>query len=70
ALGVPEIWRYDGWTASIQRLQDANYVEAETSLALPMITPAILTEYLTRLREEGEFAAIIAFDEWLQSLPK
>ena len=68
ALGVPEIWRYDGWTASILRLQGANYVEAETSLALQMITPAILTEYLTRLREEGEFAAIIAFDEWLQSL--
>jgi len=70
AIGVPEIWRYDGWAASIWRLQDNNYVEAETSLALQMITPAILTEYLTRLREEGEFAAIIAFDEWLQSLPK
>ncbi|HEX5084904.1 MAG TPA: Uma2 family endonuclease [Blastocatellia bacterium] len=70
ALGVPEIWRYDGWTASIRRLQGNNYVEAETSLALPMITPAILTEYLTRLREEGEFAAIIAFDRWLQTLQK
>ena len=70
ALGVPEIWRYDGWSASIRILQDAGYVESETSLALPMITPAILTEYMTRMREEGEFAAIIAFDEWLQSLPK
>jgi Uma2 family endonuclease len=70
ALGVPEIWRYDGWTASIWRLQGNSYVEAEISPALQMITPAILTEYLTRLREEGEFAAIIAFDEWLQSLPK
>jgi hypothetical protein len=68
ALGVPEIWRYDGWTASMWSLQGNAYVEAETSLALPIITPAILTEYLTRLREEGEFAAIIAFDEWLQSL--
>lgn len=70
ALGVPEIWRYDGWEASIRRMQDVNYIEAETSPALPMITPAILTEYLTRLREEGEFAAIIAFDEWLQTLPQ
>jgi Uma2 family endonuclease len=70
ALGVPEIWRYDGWTASIRRLQDNSYVETETSSALPMITSAILTEYLTRLREEGEFAVIIAFDEWLQSLPQ
>jgi Uma2 family endonuclease len=70
ALGVPEIWRYDGWTASIRRLHGSNYVEVETSPALPMITPAILTEYLARLREEGEFAAIIAFDEWLQTLQK
>jgi Uma2 family endonuclease len=70
ALGVPEIWRYDGWTASIWHLQGNNYVEVEASPALSMITSAILTEYLTRLREEGEFASIIAFNEWLQSLPQ
>lgn len=68
ALGVPEIWRYDGWKATILHLQEDGYVEAETSDALPMITSAILTEYLTRLQEDGEFAAIIAFDEWLRSL--
>lgn len=68
ALGVPEIWRYDGWKATILHLQGDGYVEAETSNALPMITSAILTQYLTRLQEDGEFAAIIAFDEWLRSL--
>jgi len=70
ALGVPEIWRYDGWQAAIYHLKGNEYVEVEASLALPMITPAILSEYLTRMRQEGEFAAIIAFDEWLQSLPQ
>ncbi|MGH9854695.1 MAG: Uma2 family endonuclease [Blastocatellia bacterium] len=68
ALGVPEIWRYDGFETTIYHLQENNYVEAAASNALTMITSAILTEYLTRVREEGEFAAIIAFDEWLQSL--
>src|SRR5262245_3188557 len=68
ALGVTEIWRYDGWAATIFHLKGDNYVEAETSHALPMITSAILTEYVARMRQEGEFAAIIAFDEWLQSL--
>jgi Uma2 family endonuclease len=68
ALGVPEIWRYDGWKATILLLQGDGYVEAETSNALPMITSAILTDYLTRMQEDGEFTAIIAFDEWLQSL--
>ncbi|HEX5084298.1 MAG TPA: Uma2 family endonuclease [Blastocatellia bacterium] len=70
ALGVPEMWRYDGWKAVIYHLQEDEYVIAERSNALPMITSAILTEYLTRMREEGEFVAIIAFDEWLQSLPQ
>jgi Uma2 family endonuclease len=70
ALGVPEIWRYDGWKAAIYHLQESDYVEVESSDALPMISSAILTEYLTRMREDGEFEAIIAFDEWLQSLPQ
>jgi Uma2 family endonuclease len=68
ALGVSEIWRYDGLEATIWRLQGNDYIGAEASNALPMITSAILTEYLTRMKQEGEFAAIIAFDEWLQSL--
>ncbi len=70
ALGVSEIWRYNGSEATILHLRENDYVEAEASNALPMITSAILTEYLARLRQEGEFAAIIAFDEWLQSLPQ
>jgi Uma2 family endonuclease len=70
ALGVPEIWRYDGWEMAILLLQGNQYVVAEASLALPMLTAAILTERLTRMRQEGEFAAITAFDEWLQTLPQ
>jgi hypothetical protein len=70
ALGVPEIWRYDGWTMTISHLQGNEYVAAETSQALPMITATILTEYLARMLPEGEFAAITAFDEWLQTLPQ
>jgi Uma2 family endonuclease len=70
ALGVSEIWRYDGVEATILHLQENNYVEVEASPALPMITSAILTEYLNRLRQEDDFAAITAFDEWLQSLPQ
>ncbi|MGH9936019.1 MAG: Uma2 family endonuclease [Blastocatellia bacterium] len=68
ALGVSEIWRYDGLEATILHLQGNDYVEAGASKALSMITYPILTEYLTRMRLEGEIAAIKAFDEWLQSL--
>jgi len=70
ALGVPEIWRYDEWSMTIYHLQQDEYVVAETSRALPMLNSRILTEYMTRLRQEGEFEALLAFDEWLQSLPR
>ncbi len=70
ALGVPEIWRYDGQEMTIYHLQEADYVSAETSRALPMLGSRVLTEYLKRMQQDGEFNAILAFDEWLQSLPR
>jgi Uma2 family endonuclease len=69
ALGVSEIWRYDERTLQILHLHGDEYIHAQASLALPMLTGEILTEYITRMKQEGEFAAILAFDEWLQTLP-
>jgi Uma2 family endonuclease len=70
ALGVPEIWRYDGQEMTIYYLHQDEYVMAEASHALPMLTGRILADYLARMLQDGELAAIIAFDEWLQSLPQ
>ncbi|MDQ3648967.1 MAG: Uma2 family endonuclease [Acidobacteriota bacterium] len=67
ALGVPEIWRYDGEQLTIHLLEQDSYVATETSRALPMLTSHVLIDFLTRLREEGEFQTILAFDEWLQT---
>lgn len=69
ALGVPEIWRYDGHELTIHLLQEDQYIAADTSQALPMLSGHILTDFLARLREDGEFPTILAFDEWLQSRP-
>jgi Uma2 family endonuclease len=65
ALGVPELWRYDGDRLTIYQLQQDQYVAQETSLALPMLTSTTLTQFLTRMRVDGEFQTILAFDEWL-----
>ena len=70
ALGVPEIWRYDERAMTIYHLRQGEYVGAEASLALPMLSAGIITEYVNRMREVGEFEALLAFDEWLQSLPR
>lgn len=67
-LGVPEIWRYDGKTLTIYHLQRKRYVKRESSLALPMLTSKLLTEYLNRLQTEDEFHVLLAFDAWLAQL--
>lgn len=67
-LGIPEVWRYDGKSVTIHLLQNDEYIETEASSALPMISPEILERFLTQMREENEFKAMIAFEEWLQTL--
>lgn len=74
ALGVPEIWRYNGKAMTIyhfakeaQESEPSAYVERDTSIALPMLTAQVLTEMLDRMRKDGELSALLAFDEWLQS---
>ncbi len=66
-LSVPEVWLYNGKQLTIHLLRGSRYVKATTSQALPMLTSAILTEFLTRRRQEGEYQALLAFDEWLET---
>jgi Uma2 family endonuclease len=71
ALRVSEIWRYDGQAMTIYHLSEAGdapeYVAGDTSAALPMLSAALLTETIERMRRDGELSALLAFDEWLQS---
>jgi Uma2 family endonuclease len=71
ALGVPEIWRYDGHAMTIYHLSKEGdrqqYVAGDTSAGLPMLSATLLTEMIERMRRDGELSALLAFDEWLQS---
>lgn len=71
ALGVPEIWRYDGQAMTIYHLSEEadreQYIEVVTSGAFPMLSATLLTEMIERMRRDGELSALLAFDEWLQS---
>ena len=68
AVGVPEIWRYDGQELTIHHLREDQYVNVEWSIALPILSAGALTDFLARLPQEGESQTLIAFDEWLQSV--
>jgi Uma2 family endonuclease len=57
ALGVPEIWRYDGELIQFYLLRDGDYVEASTSEVLPGLPRDLLIESLNVNKTEGQTAA-------------
>ena len=46
AMGVPEVWRYDGAQVTMLILQGARYIPATHSLALPPLSSAMATTFL------------------------
>ena len=67
ALDVPEIWVYESGTITIYLLQNGKYESVTASRALPMLTAELLTFYVERMIEDGELAALTAFEEWLRT---
>lgn len=67
ALGVPEVWRYDGTTIHCLVLKKNDYVESEFSLAFPKLRVKELVKFV-RIAEEkaDQNAAIKAFRAWMK----
>jgi Uma2 family endonuclease len=66
AFGVPELWRYDGETLTIYHLRDGQYILADASQALPILTGTVLTGFLARSPKEDQYNILLAFEEWLK----
>ena len=66
AFGISELWRYDGESLIIYHLRNGQYELADTSLALPILTSAVLTEFLARGPKEDQYDIVLAFEEWLK----
>jgi Uma2 family endonuclease len=67
ALGVSELWRYDGTALTIYQLQKEQYVETPASPALPLLNGSLLTGFLQRCQSEGQYEALLGFEEWLRA---
>lgn len=61
ALGVPEVWRYDGRTTRFHAHADEGYREVPESQFLRGLTSAILTDVLAASKTSGQTAALAAF---------
>jgi Uma2 family endonuclease len=66
ALGVNEIWRYDGEKTYFYQLSGAVYREIQNSVAFPVLTAADLTRFVERSKTEGQTAALAAFRKSLR----
>ena len=66
ALGVPEIWRYDGSQAYFYHLAGEQYVETSHSQAFPFLTSTVLAQLIEQSKSEGQDAALDAAREWVR----
>ena len=67
AVGVPEVWRYDGDRVSMLVLTDGRYVEYERSLAFPWLQSAHFTELLVASQQMPRTAWLRHVRVWAQT---
>jgi hypothetical protein len=68
ALGVGELWRYDGARFNfVRRTTSSNYEPIASSVALPFMTPQIVDRFIGLVLAD-ENAGLRAFRDWLRTL--
>jgi Uma2 family endonuclease len=68
AIGVPELWRFDGKTLRFCTLQpDGTYVDQETSFNFDGLRPSDLIPYLNFFDQADETQRLHRFVYWLQN---
>lgn len=68
AMGVPEIWRYDGGRLQFYALTTDGYVEAETSIAFPLLTRSLVAQTLNDSKTFKRTVLIRMFREQIRAL--
>lgn len=68
ALGVPEIWRFDGETLRVFELLPAgNYAERDASLAFPFLPITEVNRFLAERNSTDEITWARRFSAWVRS---
>ena len=66
ALGVPEVWRYDGERLRFYVLQAEGYREIQDSSVLPPLSASQLWHFLRQRVEQSETALIRGCRQWVR----
>ncbi|MBR8828099.1 MAG: Uma2 family endonuclease [Gomphosphaeria aponina SAG 52.96 = DSM 107014] len=66
ALGVPEVWRFDGEILTILSLVNGDYQPSEVSLVLPMFGVGVLMQFLELSLRMGETSLMRHVRQWVR----
>ncbi|PHM06018.1 Uma2 family endonuclease [Nostoc sp. 'Peltigera malacea cyanobiont' DB3992] len=66
ALGVTELWRYDGQNLKFYQLIEGQYVECNFSIAFPLVSVSEISKFLEQSKTFGEIALLKSFRAWCE----
>lgn len=66
ALGVPEVWRFDGETLTLYGLESGEYRPQEASTVLPLLQRADILRFLQASQTMGETTWVRSFRQWVR----
>ena len=66
ALGVTELWGYDGQNLKFYQLIDGKYIECEFSIAFPIVSVSEISRFIEQSKSIGEIALLKSFRAWVR----
>ncbi|PMB03663.1 hypothetical protein CEN45_04580 [Fischerella thermalis CCMEE 5198] len=66
ALGVPELWRYDGENLKFYQLVEGQYTERKFSIAFPIVSVNDINRFIEQSKAMGEIALLKSFRTWVR----
>ena len=66
ALGVNELWRYNGRDLKFYRLEEDKYIECEFSIAFPLVSVSEISSFIEQSKTIGEIALLKSFRAWVR----
>lgn len=67
ALGVPEVWRYDGQMLTMYHLEAGVYESRDRSLSPPQLTASEVVRFLVLSQTMGETSLVRQFRQWVKT---
>ena len=67
ALGVSELWKYNGRVVKFYQLVEGQYVEREFNLAFPIVLVNDMNGFIEQSKTMGEIALLKSFRAWVRN---